>query len=60
MNKPYISDTTQFLRKFLKRNPKVKKEQIKARAAWWDKPQDIKENEKQNKYKIPKKPYEYY
>ena len=60
MAKNYTSDTTNFLRDFLTKNPEVKTEQMKARSAWWDKNQDFEEQEKIKGQKIPKKPYEYY
>ncbi len=60
MAKNYTSDTTNFLREFLTKNPQVKLEQIKARSAWWDKNQDFEEQKKIKVQKIPKKPYEYY
>ena len=60
MKRSYISDTTNFLRDYLKKNPRVKSDQVKARSFWWDKPQDFVANTNKETEKIPKKPYEYY
>lgn len=58
--KNYESETTQFLRDFLKKHPEVLDKQRKARATWWDRPQDFKENERLEAAEVPKKSYEYY
>ena len=58
--KNYVSETTQFLRDFLKKHPEVLDKQKKARATWWDRPQDFKENERREAAEVPKKSYEYY
>jgi hypothetical protein len=36
-NTTYESDTTRFLRDFLRKNPQVVKKQAEGRALWWDK-----------------------
>jgi hypothetical protein len=58
--KGYESDVTRFIREFLARNPEVVAKQEKARATWWDRPQDLKENAALEAAEVPKKPYEYY
>ena len=58
--KGYESDVTRFIREFLARNPEVVAKQAKARATWWDRPQNFKENAAQDAAEVPKKPYEYY
>ena len=58
--KGYESDVTRFIREFLARNPEVVAKQEKARATWWDRPQDFKENAAREAAEVPKKPYEYY
>jgi hypothetical protein len=56
----YESEMTQFLRDFLKKHPEVVDKQRRARATWWDRPQDFKELERLAAGQLPKKSYEYY
>ena len=58
--KGYESDVTRFIREFLARNPEVVAKQAKARATWWDRPQDFKENAALEAAEVPRKSYEYY
>jgi hypothetical protein len=58
--KNYVSETTQFIRDFLKKHPEVVDKQRQARATWWDRPQDFKERERLESADLPKKGYEYY
>ncbi|MCW5624837.1 MAG: DUF3460 family protein [Burkholderiales bacterium] len=56
----YESDTTLFLREFLRENPEVVDKQRQARATWWDKTYDAEQRRAYEDAKVPKKPYEYY
>jgi hypothetical protein len=58
--KGYESDVTRFIREFLAKNPEVVAKQEKARATWWDRPQDFKENAARDAAEVPRKSYEYY
>jgi hypothetical protein len=58
--KNYVSETTQFIRDFLAKHPEVVDKQRRARATWWDRPQDINERKRLEAAKVPKKSYEYY
>ena len=58
--KNYESETTQFLRDFLKKHPEILDKQREARATWWDRPQDFKERGRLEDAGLPKKSYEYY
>lgn len=58
--KGYESDTTKFIREFLDRNPQVQEKQKKARATWWDRPQDLDEREREEESEVPQKGYVYY
>ena len=58
--KNYESETTQFIREFLKKHPEMIDQQRAARATWWDRPQDFKERERLEDAGVPKKSYEYY
>lgn len=60
MAKPYESDTTQFIRDFLKKHPEVVEKQKQARATWWDKPFDADQRKAFEESRVPKKSYEYY
>ena len=56
----YVSETTQFLREFLEKNPQVVEKQRKHRITWWDRPQDLDERQKLDESKVPQKAYVYY
>ena len=58
--KNYESETTQFIRDFLKKHPEVVEKQRAARATWWDRPQNFKERTQLETAEVPKKSYEYY
>ncbi|NIO42317.1 MAG: DUF3460 family protein [Burkholderiales bacterium] len=58
--KPYESDTTRFIREFLQKNPQVIDTQRRARATWWDQPQNREQLRQFEGASVPKKPYEYY
>jgi len=58
--KNYESETTLFIRDFLKKHPEVIKKQREARTTWWDRPQDFKERDRIDAAEVPKKSYEYY
>ena len=58
--KNYESEATQFIRDFLKKHPEVPAKQQKARATWWDHPQNLDERKRLEQGNVPKKPYEYY
>ena len=56
----YESDTTQFIRDLLKKKPKIKEDQKKARAMWWDKTLDLKELKQQRAVEVERTSYVYY
>jgi hypothetical protein len=56
----YESDLTRFMREFLERNPQVVEKQEKARATWWDRPQDLKEIKENDQSNVPQTGYAYY
>ncbi len=58
--KPYVSDTTSFIRDFLNKHPDVVEKQRAARSTWWDRPQNLDQRKKFDEAREPKKPYEYY
>lgn len=58
--KAYESDITKFIREFLDKHPEVVEKQKMARATWWDRPQNFKENLALEAAREPKKSYEYY
>lgn len=58
--KPYVSDTTSFIRDFLEKHPEVVDKQRMARSTWWDRPQNREQRKKFEEARVPKKPYEYY
>lgn len=56
----YESDTTLFIREFLKQHPEVVEKQKRARATWWDKAYDAEQRKSFEESKVAKSPYEYY
>lgn len=58
--KAYESEITQFIREFLQKHPDVVEKQKKARATWWDRPQNLAERKVLDEARSPKKAYEYY
>ncbi|HZP94131.1 MAG TPA: DUF3460 family protein [Burkholderiales bacterium] len=58
--KPYESDVTRFLRELIRKRPELVAEQERARATWWDRPQDARLRKELEAAEVPKKAYEYY
>ena len=58
--KGYESDITQFLRKLYQDRPQLSEERIKARALWWDRPQDLDEKKRREKSEVAQPGYVYY
>lgn len=59
-SRQYESDITKFIREFLRKHPEVVDKQKRARATWWDRPQDFEERKRLEEAEVPMKPYEYY
>lgn len=57
---PYESDTTQFIRELIRKNPEIEEQQRTARAMWWDRKLNREQREEFDSARVPKKPYEYY
>ena len=55
----YESDHTKFMREWLAKHPEQIEEQKKGRALWWDKPQDLEAQERDEQSKVPQKAYYY-
>ena len=55
----YVSDHTKFINEELKKNPEWHTDQQTGRSIWWDKPQDVKQNEIYAEAKVPQKSYPY-
>jgi len=56
----YESELTRFMREFLDKNPQVTEKQKKARATWWDRPQDLDQTKRDDESKVPQAGYVYY
>lgn len=59
MAKYYESDTTQFIRQLLEKNPQIAEEQKKGRALWWDRPQDQDVLKRAKESRVKQQPYVY-
>ena len=60
VNKSYESETTKFIREFLEKNPQVQEKQKKARATWWDRPQDLDQRKRNAESNVGQPGYVYY
>ena len=57
----YVSETTNFIREFLDKNPEIKIKQSELRSTWWDKNRaDIAVEEQLEKDDIMRNGYEYF
>jgi hypothetical protein len=56
----YESEITRFMRELLEANPKLKELQRSNRATWWDKPQDLGEQEEHAASNVASKGYAYF
>jgi hypothetical protein len=56
----YESEITRFMREFLDKNPKLKELQRSNRATWWDKPQDLGEQEERAASSVRNTGYAYF
>ena len=59
MAKYYESDTTQFIRQLLEKNPQIVEEQKKGRALWWDRPQEQDALRRARESRVKQQPYVY-
>jgi hypothetical protein len=57
--KYYESDTTQFIRQLLEKNPHIVEEQKKGRALWWDHPQEQDALRRARESRVKQQPYVY-
>lgn len=57
--KPYVSDTTEFIRDLLAKKPHIVEEQRKGRAMWWDRKLDQDELVRNQQSKVAQKGYVY-
>ena len=55
----YVSETTQFLRDFLDKNPEVAKGQVEGRALLWDRQIDHGLQKEAEAARVKQKPYVY-
>ena len=55
----YVSNHTQFINEELKKNPQWRADQQQGRSIWWDKPQDVQQNDTFARAKVKQKSYPY-
>lgn len=55
----YESEHTKFMREWMEKHPQETVEQKEGRALWWDKPQDLDEQQRHRQARVPVKPYYY-
>lgn len=56
----YESEATRFLRDLLDRNPELRELRSRNRATWWDRPQDLKEQEGCDAAPVAQEAYVYF
>ena len=56
----YESDITRFVRDLLDQNPKLQELQKSNRATWWDKPQDLEEQDEHTASTVGNTGYAYF
>lgn len=55
----YESEHTKFMREWMEKHPQELDEQKKGRALWWDKPQDVATQKRNDESSVPVKAYYY-
>lgn len=55
----YESEHTKFMREWMAKHPEQVAEQKKGRALWWDKPQTLDAQKRDDQSSVPVKPYYY-
>jgi hypothetical protein len=55
----YVSDFTKFINGWMAQHPEELEEQKKGRALWWDRPQNLTEQQADLASKLEQKPYPY-
>ncbi len=56
----YESDTTQFLRELMEKNPQLLELRKKNRLTWWDRPQDLETWNERSTSTVPQPAYVYF
>lgn len=57
--KRYESEFTQFLHELKQQKPQLEEEQKKSRTIWWDKPQDLETQKRQQESRVKQQAYVY-
>ena len=56
----YESEATRFLRDLLDRNPELRELRSRNRATWWDRPQDLQEQQERDAARVEQGAYVYF
>ena len=56
----YESEITRFIRDLRANNPQIAQQQVKNRATWWDKPQDLQVQREKSEAAVPQPAYVYF
>lgn len=56
----YESEITRFIRDLRRRNPQIAEQQVKNRATWWDRPQDLQVQREKIEAAVPQPAYVYF
>lgn len=56
----YESEATRFLRDFLDRHPELRELRSRNRATWWDRPQDLQEQQERDAARVDQGDYVYF
>ena len=56
----YVSEPEQFLQDLVRARPEIAADQRKARAMWWDHPQELETAQRYREAEVPQSAYVYY
>ena len=56
----YESDVDRFLKDLREKNPQIPEQQVRNRATWWDRPQDLDEQRERRAAGVPQPAYVYF
>lgn len=56
----YESDLDRFVRELRQRNPQIPEQQVRNRATWWDRPQDLEVQRERSAANVPQPAYVYF
>lgn len=56
----YESELDRFVRELRAKNPQIPEQQVRNRATWWDRPQDLEVQQERSAANVPQPAYVYF